>query len=481
MSSILNGNEMPTAPHKTVPPNKTAILAIILISYVMIVLDISIVLTGLPRIHAELGFTDAGLSWVSTAYTLAFGGLLLLGARAGDIFGRRRMFLVGLTIFSLASLAIGVSQRPAFMIAARAVQGIGSAILAPSTLALLQTNFEPGPERTRAVSFYAAAAGVSAAFGLVIGGLLADWLSWRVGFFINVPISVAMMIAAKRYIPETDKTPGNFDIAGAITSTLGIVALVYGVIRSASTGWSDVMTNAWVGSGIVVLIVFAFVESRASQPIMPLSLFADRERSAAYGARALFLGANVGFYFFVAQFLQSVVGLSSSEAGFAFLPTTVVNFIVAMSAPRLIGRYGAGKVLVTSVSTGLIGMIWLSLAMQEASVLTLVIPMMLIGAGQGGALGPLTASGITRVPSERAGAASGVVNVAHQLGSSLGLGVLVAVAATASQGLQGTELLARRASVAMETGSILIAGTLILAILFVARPGARLKSAPNAA
>lgn len=461
---------MPNRQRTSTPPNKTAILAIILISYVMIVLDISIVLTGLPKIHAELGLTDAGLSWVSTAYTLAFGGCLLLGGRAGDIFGRRRMFVIGLAIFAVASFAIGISQSPAVMIAARAVQGLGSAILAPSTLALLQTNFEAGPERTRAVSYYAAAAGVSAAFGLVVGGLFADWLSWRVGFFINLPISIAMMIAAKRYIHETDRNSGAVDVGGAITSTLGIVALVYGVIRSASVGWSDVTTQAWVGFGIIMLILFAFVETRASQPIMPLSLFADKERSAAYGARALFLGANVGFYFFVAQFLQSVMGLSSSEAGIAFLPTTVVNFIVAMSAPRLIGKYGAGKVLVSSVMAGLIGMIWLSFAMQHTSLLGFAIPMMLIGAGQGGALGPLTASGIVRVPTERAGAASGVVNVAHQLGSALGLGVLVAAAAMGSQGLEGVERLAQRASVAMETGSALIAATLILAVVFIARP-----------
>lgn len=204
---------MPNHQQTSTSANKNAILAIILISYVMIVLDISIVLTGLPKIHAKLGFSDAGLSWVSTAYTLALGGCLLLGARAGDIFGRRRMFFIGLTIFSLASLAIGMSQTPAVMIAARAVQGLGSAILAPSTLALLQTNFEVGPERTRAVSYYAAAAGVSAAFGLVIGGILADWLSWRIGFFINLPIGIAMMIAAKRFIHETERSPGTFDTA----------------------------------------------------------------------------------------------------------------------------------------------------------------------------------------------------------------------------------------------------------------------------
>ncbi len=447
--------------------NKRVILAIILVSYVMIVLDISIVLTGLPKIHAELGFTDAGLSWVSTAYTLAFGGCLLLGARAGDIFGRRRMLLVGLAVFSLASLVIGGAQTPAIMIAARAVQGLGSAILAPSTLALLQTTFEPGPERTRAVSYYAAAAGVSAALGLVVGGLLADWLSWRVGFFINLPIGIAMMFAAKRYVTETDLASARLDLMGALTSTLGVIFLVYGVIRSASEGWHDPLTGISVGFGMLMLAVFTLVELRASQPIMPLALFSDRERAAAYAARALFLGANVGFYFFVAQFLQSVVGLSPAAAGIAFLPTTVVNFVVAMSAPALIGKFGSGRVLTVNLFAGLIGMGWLSLAIEGSSLLPLLIPMMLIGAGQGGALGPLTASGMARVPSERAGAASGVVNVAHQLGSSLGLGILVSVSALGSEGLSGTTLLTHRAGIAMETGTVLIGLTLILALAFI--------------
>lgn len=454
-------------PHAIETPNKRAILAIILVSYVMIVLDISIVLTGLPKIHAELGFTDAGLSWVSTAYTLAFGGCLLLGERAGDIFGRRRMLLVGLAVFSLASLIIGVAQTPAIMIAARAVQGLGSAILAPSTLALLQTNFEHGPERTRAVSYYAAAAGVSAALGLVVGGLLADWLSWRVGFFINLPIGIAMMVAARRYVRETDLAPARLDLLGALTSTLGVVFLVYGVIRSASAGWHDPVTVISVGFGLLMLAVFTLVESRASQPIMPLTLFSDRERAAAYAARALFLGANVGFYFFVAQFLQSVVGLSPAAAGIAFLPTTAVNFIVAMSAPALIGKFGSGRVLTVSIFAGLIGMGWLSFAIEGSSLLPLLAPMMLIGAGQGGALGPLTTSGMARVPSERAGAASGVVNVAHQLGSSLGLGILVSVSALGSEGLSGTTLLTHRAGLAMEAGTVLIAMTLILTLAFI--------------
>lgn len=204
------------------------------------------------------------------------------------------------------------------MIAARAAQGFGSAILAPSTLALLQINFEPGPERTRALSYYAAVAGVSAAVGLVIGGLLADWLSWRIGFFINLPIGVAMVLAARRYITETERTNTRFDIAGAFASTLGMVAPVYGVIRSASFGWIDGITLSSVVGGTVMLMLFALVESRAEQPIMPLRLFADSERTAAYTARLLFLGANVGFYFFTTQFLQGVMGLSPAMAGLGF-------------------------------------------------------------------------------------------------------------------------------------------------------------------
>ncbi|MBB4350733.1 MFS transporter [Aliirhizobium cellulosilyticum] len=196
---------MPHGNTATSPPHKTAILAIILISYVMIVLDISVVLTGLPKIHNELGFTDAGLAWVQSAYTLTFGGFLLLGARAGDILGRRRMFVIGIAIFTVASVAIGASQSSAWMLSWRAVQGLGSAILAPTTLALLQTTYDEGEERVRAVSFYSAAAGVSATVGLVVGGLLADWLSWRIGFLINLPIGIAMIIAARIYIHETNR------------------------------------------------------------------------------------------------------------------------------------------------------------------------------------------------------------------------------------------------------------------------------------
>jgi MFS family permease len=285
---------------------RAPVLAIVLASYTMIVLDISIVITALPKIHHTLGFSSTALSWVQNAYLLAFGGLLLLGARAGDLLGRRRTFIAGMALFTIASVAVGTAQSEAWLIAARAVQGIGAATLAPSTLALLQTTFPEGPERTRAVAYYAAVAGVAATVGLVVGGIFAGWLSWRVGFFINAPIGIAMMLAAPRYLPETERRPGQLDAVGALSSTLGMTALVYGIVRSADAGWTDALTLAAVAAGVLLLALFVVNERRAPQPIMPLRLFASRERAGAYAGRLLFLGAMAPFWFFTTQFLQSV-------------------------------------------------------------------------------------------------------------------------------------------------------------------------------
>jgi len=461
----------------TKPVNRNAVLAIILVSYVMIVLDISIVITALPKIHVGLGFSDTGLSWVQNAYTLAFGGLLLLGARAGDILGRRRMFIAGLALFSLASLAIGLAQSAAWLLAARAIQGVGAAILAPSTLALLSTNFAEGPERTRAVGYYGAVAGIAASVGLVLGGMLADWISWRVGFFINLPIGIALIWGAKRYLRETELHAGQFSLVGAFSSTLGMTALVYGIVRSASAGWSDALTVAPLFAGVLLLAFFIFNESHARQPIMPLRLFASRKRAGAYGARVFFLGGMMGFWFFTTQFLQGVLGFSPSAAGVAFLPTTLVNFVVAMSVPTLTRRFGNGRLLAAGITIALVGMAWLSRASADSSYLAgVALPMILIGMGQGAALSPLTIAAMADVAAEDAGAASGLINVAHQLGGSLGLGVLVAVFAGVSAGANtGTadvrELLAHRISAAL-TGSTVMLAIALLIVWSPTRAGA---------
>lgn len=458
--------------------NKNTVLAIIVASYLMIVVDISIVITGLPRIQASLGFSAAQLSWVTNAYTLTFGGLLLLGARAGDILGRRRMFVLGLSMFTLSSMAIGLAQSAIWLLAARAFQGAGAAVLAPSTLALLSTYFTEGAERTRAMSMYAAAAGVGATLGLVLGGVFADLVSWRVGFFINLPIGLLLIIAARRHIAETPQHPGHFDFGGAICSTTGMTALVYGLVHAAEAGWLDPLTQVALVGGLVLMAVFVLIERCVAQPILPLRLLASHERAGAYLARMLFLGGAVGFWFFSTQFLQGVLHLRPMLAGLAFLPVTLPNFSSAMAVPRLARRFGNEYLILAGLLLGVVGLFWLGQAGTSASYwVNVAPPMFLIGLGQGLLLGPLTVAGVAGVDQKDAGAASGLVNVAHQLGGALGLGLLVLVFASAlPAGTNDNAALAHRISVVMDVSSFLLGLALLASWIFIVLPRRSEKS-----
>ncbi|NSL54984.1 MFS transporter [Uliginosibacterium aquaticum] len=444
------------------------VLAIIMASYLMIVIDISIVLTGLPRIQSSLGFTPASLSWVQNAYTLAFGGFLLLGARAGDILGRRHMFIAGLAIFTLASVAIGAATSPVWMLTFRAVQGFGAAVLAPSTLALISVYFPEGHERTRALSWYAAAAGMGATVGLVLGGLLADLISWRAGFFINLPIGLLLILGSLRYIEETPRHAGQFDLAGAISSTLGMSALVFGIVEAAEVGWHSPWSHSAMAVGVLLLTFFLWVQSGASQPVLPLRLFADRSRNAAYAARLLFLAGMVGFWFFTAQYLQRVLGFSPMLAGLAFVPVTIPQLFSSFSVPRLMRRFGPRSVLLTGLALCVLGLIWQGLAAPQLSYLAgLLLPMILIGLGQGWVLAPLTMAGVAGVEARDAGAASGLVNVAHQFGGSLGLAVLVVVFASGGQISQDAADLAQRTGRTLEVSALLVFLSLLISARFL--------------
>jgi EmrB/QacA subfamily drug resistance transporter len=434
-----------------------AILAIILASYFMILLDNSVIFTALPSLQADLQLSTTELSWVQDAYTLVFGGLLLLGARAGDLLGRRRVFVFGLVVFSIASLLIGLAPVGWWAIAGRAVQGIGAAIVAPASLSLLTASFPEGRERTRAVALYGATAGIGASLGLVIGGALAHWISWRAGFFVNVPIGAAMIALAPRFLPETGRATGRFDLFGALSATLGVGALVFGIINTAEAGWTSPVTLTAISAGVVILVVFVLIERKASQPIMPLRLFASRRRTGAYLARFLYLGAMIGFFFFTTQFMQEVLGFDPLQAGIGFLPMTAVNFVVAMSIPRLVGRMPGSLALLAGILLTLAGMFWLSRADVDSSYLTgVALPMILIGAGQGLAFAPLTSFGITGAHASDAGAASGLVNTFHQIGTCLGLGIAVAAAATVPTGGPSTAHVAAQVGAALTTGSVLL-------------------------
>jgi EmrB/QacA subfamily drug resistance transporter len=458
--------------------HRSRMLAIILGSYLMIVLDVSIVINALPRIHHALGFSATGLSWVQNAYTLTFGGLLLLGARAGDLFGRRRMFVAGIALFTLASAAGGAAQSAPWLLAARAAQGAGAAIAAPSTLALLMTSFPEGRERTRAVAYYAAVAGGGGSVGLVLGGLLTSWASWRLGLFVNVPVGIALAFAAPRVLGETERRTGHFDLAGAVTSTLGMFSLVYGIVRAGSAGWGDRLTLASLVGGLMLLAGFAVNERRAQQPITPLRLFASRERVGAYLARVLFVGAMFGQFFFLTQYLQAVQGFSPIEAGVAFLPVTLVLFAVTHVVPSLVARFGNHRVLAAGVLVAFAGMAWLSRIGPDTPYLTgVAVPMAVLAAGAAAAFTPLTTAGVSGVASEDAGAASGLVNAAHQLGGSLGLGVLVTVFASAlpqrpahAAASQHAAALAHAISTSLAAGAGML-GVALAIVLVLIRPG----------
>ncbi|MGW7528023.1 MFS transporter [Streptomyces sp. NPDC054783] len=460
--------------HAAARPNGTPvharlILTIICVSYFMVILDNSIVFTGLPQIRSDMKFSETGLSWITNAYVLVFGGLLLLGARAGDLFGHRRVFLFSLVAFSFTSLLVGAAQTQWWLIGARALQGVGAAVLAPSALSLLTRSFAEGRARNRAMAAYSAVAGLGAAFGLVVGGLVADLISWRAGFFLNVPVGVVMMVLAVRFLPETERRQGRFDIAGSVLATLGSTALVLGMVDAADFGWTAPLTLVPLLAGVVMLGLFLRVERRAAQPIVPLRLFASRERSGAYVTRMLYMGAMMGFFFFTAQFVQSVYHWTPLQAGASFMPMTLINFCLAVQVPRLLQRAARPLVLLTGVALTTVGMMWLSrLGLHTPYLTGVALPMVLIGAGQGLTLAPLTSSGVDGVAPADAGAASGLVNTVHQIGSALSLSILSAITAAVSTGHTATDIAAR--SGAALTGSSVLLALAVMAVLTLLAP-----------
>ena len=488
MTSVLTSpaRERSRAPRAT--PSNAIVLAIILTCQLMIILDISIVITALPHIESALDFSSTSLSWVQNAYTLAFGGLLLLGARAGDILGRRRMLVTGIAIFSLASLAGGLAQSEGWLLAARAVQGIGAAIAAPATLALLTVTFSEGRERVRAIAAYSAVSAGGGSIGLVVGGMLTTWASWRWGLLVNVPIGIALIWLAPRFLPATPRHSGRFDLTGAVTSTVGMTALVYGFVRAAEAGWGERGTLASFAAGVTLLTAFVLAERTAEQPITPLRLFASRERSGAYLTRLLLVAGNFSTFFFLTQYMQGALGFSALQAGLAFLPMTIAMFAAIRVVPGISERVGAAWLLIGGMVLAVVGMAWLTRISAATEFFPqIALPMVIFGAGTGIAFGPLTSAGLAGVAPHDAGAASGMLNVSQQLGGSLGLGILVTVFAAASgsthealNGLAAREALAHQVAAAL-TGStifLIVAVGVVVAVMRPARVAAAVQMAP---
>src|SRR5712664_3476531 len=417
----LRRNEMSTSPR---PRNLGLPLAVIAVAQLMVVLDVAIVNVALPSIQRSLHFTANNLEWVVNAYAIAFGGLLLLGGRAGDLFGRRRMFTAG-------SLAGGLATTSTLLILARVAQGVGGAIVAPTALSLLADTFAEGKARNRALGVYSAVSAGGGALGLLLGGVITNYFSWRWILFVNVPVGIVLALVAPRVLLATKGQPGRLDLPGAVAVTGGATLLVYSLSRAATHGWRDSVTLATLGLALGLLVLFVAIEALSRQPLMPLRIFANRNRSGAY-VLSLAIGAVLsGMLFLLTLFLQNVLRFSPLEAGFAFLPTALGVAIGAGITSRLIGRIGPRAPMTLGALLVAIGLFWLSGVTVHAGYASHVLgPLLILAVGLGGVFVSTSVTAISRVTPGESGLASALLNVGRQLGGSLGIAVLGTVATT---------------------------------------------------
>lgn len=425
-------------------PRRWRTLAVLALAQFMVVLDVTIVNVALPDIQADLGFSAEGLQWIVNAYTLAFGGLLLLGGRVADIVGRRRVFSAGLVLFVAASLVAGLSTSPEMLVAARTLQGVGAALLSPAALALLQVTFPAGRERNIAMGIWGALAGLGGTLGVIAGGILVDALGWEWIFFVNLPIGLLALAATARLVGESHGSGArSFDLAGALLSTLGVLGIVYGVIRSTEAGWGSPEVIGLLVGGVALLVAFVGVERRSAAPLVPMRLFKSRGLSVSSVALALNGSAFLAMFFLTAIFLQNVRGDSALEAGIQFVPMGVTAVIAAVVGGQLVTRIGTRPVFIAGSVLSAIGLFLLSQATATGSYAAEILPgISIFGAGLSliGTSNQIAA--VLDVPHADAGAASGVITAGFQIGGAFGLAVITtlstgrvesAVAAGASQ------------------------------------------------
>jgi EmrB/QacA subfamily drug resistance transporter len=400
----------------------------------MVVLDVSIVNVALPSIRHALGFSQTALQWVVNAYALAFAGFLLLGGRLGDLFGRRRMFVIGLACFTTSSLLCGVAQNEAILIGARAAQGLSGALLSPATLSLLTTTFPDGPQRARAMGAWSAVAAAGGVAGALVSGVVTQSLSWRWIFFINLPIGVLALLAARAVLSAdvASSERRRPDLAGAILGTAGLVSVVYGVTQTSTYGWGSGRVLVPVSAGVLTLWTFVAIEARvAAKPLMPLGLFKNRSLSAANGAVLLISSVMFAIWFFMTLYLQNVLGYDPLKAGLAFVPSGVAVIVGTQIASRLVPRVGARPFLLGAPLVISAGMLWFGGLTAHGSYLAHVLgPSVVTMLGFGMAFVPLTMSAMAGIPPEQAGIASGVFQTSRQVGGAVGLAALATIAAT---------------------------------------------------
>jgi EmrB/QacA subfamily drug resistance transporter len=411
------------------------ILLVIAGAQMMVVLDGTIVNIALPSMGKYFDKSQTDMTWALNSYALAFGGLLLLGGRMGDILGRRRMFIVGLSLFTIGSFLAGIAPNFALLLAGRAVQGIGGAIASPTALSLITTEFEEGKERTKAIAVYAAVSGAGAALGLLLGGILTNYLSWRWVLFVNVPIGALLIGGAFLYLHQSERLSGRFDVLGALLSVGGLVATVYGFIHVAHDGWANGQTFAVFAAAIVLLATFVYYEAKvAREPMMPMRIFDERSRSGTYLVMLVVGAAMFGMFYFVTFFVQGVREYGPLKTGFSFLPVAFVIGIVSQLNAKLLPRFGPKPLMITGTTLLTVALLWFSTVDKDSSYAGKLLPgMIVLAIAMGFLFVPLTSTAVSKVANTDAGLASALLNVGQQVGGALGLSVMTTVFGTSAK------------------------------------------------
>jgi EmrB/QacA subfamily drug resistance transporter len=417
-------------PDRQVRASPNAVLVVVAVAQFMVVLDASVVNVALPSIQRDVGFSEQSLSWVLNAYTLLFGGFLLLGGRAADRLGRRRLFMAGIALFAGASLACGLSQSEATLLIARGAQGLGGALVSPAALSIILTTFAEGSERNRALAVWGAIAGAGGAVGLLLGGAIVQALSWRWVFFINVPIGAAVLLLAPRILPESrgEGVRGGYDLEGATAVTLGTMAFVFTLIKANDWGWGSARTLAGLAVAAALLAGFVWIERRHENPLVPLRIFSNRSLAASDATMLLLAAALFGVFFFCSLYLQQVLGYNALKTGVAYLPLSLTVIGTSGLASRVVDRLTPKPVLVGGLLVSTVGFALFTRLQAHGDYAGRVLPaMVVIGVGLGMSFVPITIAATSGVAREDAGLASGLLNTTQQVGGSLGLAVLSAV------------------------------------------------------
>ena len=420
----------------TITDSRTRWLALILLCLgdLMIVLDVTIVGVALPSIKEDLGFSDASLAWVVNAYLLTFGGFLLLGGRLGDLFGHRRLFLIGIALFTVASLVCGLADSQGFLVAARAVQGIGGAVVSAVALSLIVTLFTEPSERAKAMGVFGFVAAGGGSIGVLLGGVLTDVLDWHWIFLVNLPIGIAVFASCLAVLPRSGRQApgGRLDVAGAVTVTASLMLAVYAIVNGNAEGWTSAQTTGLLAASAVLLALFLGIEARVRSPLMPLGLFRLRNLAVANVVGILWAAAMFAWFFLSALYLQLVLGYSPLQVGLAFLPGNLIMAALSLGlSARLVMRFGIRAPLATGLGLAGVGLLLFARAPVGGDFVVDVLPsMLLLGLGAGMAFNPVLLAAMSDVEQSEAGLASGVVNTAFMMGGALGLAVLASLAAS---------------------------------------------------